>query len=200
VSQQNVNIPTGTLYGPHQSFTVQANGQLTSAAALKGSREIGFTILSITISLAAVFIPKGFLPSEDRGQINAFTEAAQGTSFESMKSQQQAVAAVVQQDKNVDSFMSSVGATGTRGSNTGVLLIRLRPRAERMLPVDHVIQQLNRKVAGIPSLQGLSLLLAVAILLIYLVLGILYESFIHPLTILSALPPFFLLDRVGAFF
>ncbi len=38
------------------------------------------------------------------------------------------------------------------------------------------------------SLQGLGLLLALAILVIYLVLGILYESFIHPLTILSALP------------
>jgi hydrophobic/amphiphilic exporter-1 (mainly G- bacteria), HAE1 family len=38
------------------------------------------------------------------------------------------------------------------------------------------------------SLIGLGLLLAVAILVIYLVLGILYESFIHPLTILSGLP------------
>jgi HAE1 family hydrophobic/amphiphilic exporter-1 len=38
------------------------------------------------------------------------------------------------------------------------------------------------------SMQGLGLLLAVAILVIYLVLGILYESFIHPVTILSALP------------
>src|SRR5262249_11842331 len=38
------------------------------------------------------------------------------------------------------------------------------------------------------SLQGLWLLLAVAILVIYIVLGILYESFIHPITILSGLP------------
>src|SRR5262249_52334193 len=38
------------------------------------------------------------------------------------------------------------------------------------------------------SQQGLLLLLAIAILVIYLVLGILYESFIHPLTILSGLP------------
>ena len=38
------------------------------------------------------------------------------------------------------------------------------------------------------SLQGLGLLLIMAILVIYLVLGILYESFIHPLTILSGLP------------
>jgi hydrophobic/amphiphilic exporter-1 (mainly G- bacteria), HAE1 family len=38
------------------------------------------------------------------------------------------------------------------------------------------------------SLSGLGLLLAMAILVIYIVLGILYESFMHPLTILSGLP------------
>ncbi len=38
------------------------------------------------------------------------------------------------------------------------------------------------------SLQNLTLLLGIAVLVIYLVLGILYESFIHPLTILSGLP------------
>jgi HAE1 family hydrophobic/amphiphilic exporter-1 len=38
------------------------------------------------------------------------------------------------------------------------------------------------------SMQGLGLLLVMALLVIYMVLGILYESFIHPVTILSALP------------
>ncbi|HKN46402.1 MAG TPA: efflux RND transporter permease subunit, partial [Candidatus Polarisedimenticolia bacterium] len=38
------------------------------------------------------------------------------------------------------------------------------------------------------SLRGQGLLLIVTILVIYIVLGILYESFIHPLTILSGLP------------
>jgi HAE1 family hydrophobic/amphiphilic exporter-1 len=38
------------------------------------------------------------------------------------------------------------------------------------------------------SQQGLSLLLIIAVLVIYLVLGVLYESFIHPITILSGLP------------
>jgi HAE1 family hydrophobic/amphiphilic exporter-1 len=38
------------------------------------------------------------------------------------------------------------------------------------------------------SLQGLGLILAAAIVVIYIVLGILYESFTHPLTILSGLP------------
>ena len=38
------------------------------------------------------------------------------------------------------------------------------------------------------SFRGLSILLIVAILVIYIILGILYESFIHPITILSGLP------------
>jgi HAE1 family hydrophobic/amphiphilic exporter-1 len=38
------------------------------------------------------------------------------------------------------------------------------------------------------SMRGLWVLLVMAILVIYLVLGVLYESFVHPLTILSGLP------------
>jgi HAE1 family hydrophobic/amphiphilic exporter-1 len=38
------------------------------------------------------------------------------------------------------------------------------------------------------SMQGMGVLLVMAILVIYMVLGILYESFIHPVTILSGLP------------
>ena len=38
------------------------------------------------------------------------------------------------------------------------------------------------------SLQTLGILLIVTVLVIYIILGILYESFIHPITILSGLP------------
>ena len=38
------------------------------------------------------------------------------------------------------------------------------------------------------SLGNLGLLLLMAVLVIYIILGILYESFVHPLTILSGLP------------
>ncbi|HWU37409.1 MAG TPA: efflux RND transporter permease subunit, partial [Candidatus Acidoferrum sp.] len=38
------------------------------------------------------------------------------------------------------------------------------------------------------SFKGMGLLLLLAVLVIYIVLGILYESFVHPLTILSGLP------------
>jgi HAE1 family hydrophobic/amphiphilic exporter-1 len=35
LQQGNVNMPTGTLYGTHQTFTIQATGQLTDAAAYR---------------------------------------------------------------------------------------------------------------------------------------------------------------------
>src|SRR5690349_10509558 len=35
LGKHNVNLPTGTLWGPRQSYTVQANGQLLSAAAYR---------------------------------------------------------------------------------------------------------------------------------------------------------------------
>jgi hydrophobic/amphiphilic exporter-1 (mainly G- bacteria), HAE1 family len=35
VADANVDIPTGTLYGKHQAFTVETHGQLTSAAAYR---------------------------------------------------------------------------------------------------------------------------------------------------------------------
>src|SRR5262249_57884948 len=38
------------------------------------------------------------------------------------------------------------------------------------------------------SMKNLNVMLTVAILVVYIVLGILYESFIHPITILSGLP------------
>jgi HAE1 family hydrophobic/amphiphilic exporter-1 len=38
------------------------------------------------------------------------------------------------------------------------------------------------------ALKGQGLLIFAAILVIYIILGILYESFVHPITILSGLP------------
>ncbi|MFL6276084.1 MAG: efflux RND transporter permease subunit [Blastocatellia bacterium] len=98
-------------------------------------------------------IPKGFIPSEDTGQINATTEAAQDISFESMVKHQQQAAAIIQQDPNVDAFMSSVGSGGANStSNNGRFLIRLKPHNQRRLSADEVIQELRPKLSRIPGL------------------------------------------------
>jgi len=108
----------------------------------------GITLIATIYMFIA--IPKGFLPSEDTGQIFAFTEAQQGISFDSMVNHQQALASIVREDPNVDSFMSSVGAGGSSiASNSGRIIIRLKPRSERRLSADEIIQELRKKVARV---------------------------------------------------
>ncbi len=110
-------------------------------------------ILVVTLVLFMKF-SYGFLPSEDTDQIFGLTEAAEGVSFESMKQHQQAVAAIVQQDPRVDSFMSTAGAGGPIvASNTGRIFIHLKPRSERRLSTEAVIQELRPKLAEVPGIQ-----------------------------------------------
>jgi HAE1 family hydrophobic/amphiphilic exporter-1 len=97
----------------------------------------------------------GFLPSEDIGQIFGFTEAAQGISFESMKQHQLTVMEIVRQDPNVDSFVSTAGAGGPSPTgNLGRIFVTLKPRSERKLNADEVIQELRPKLAKIPGIQA----------------------------------------------
>jgi HAE1 family hydrophobic/amphiphilic exporter-1 len=100
-----------------------------------------------------MLMPKGFLPSEDTDQIFGFTEAAQGISFEAMVRHQRALAALVRQEPNVDSFMSAVGSFSGGASNTGRIFIRLKPRSQRTLSVDEVIQELRPKLAALPGIR-----------------------------------------------
>jgi HAE1 family hydrophobic/amphiphilic exporter-1 len=110
-------------------------------------------ILVGTFGLAAL-VPKGFIPSEDQGRISGTTETAEGTSYESMLQHQQQVAAIVAADPNVESFMSSVGAGGrSQTINQGRLLLHLKPRSERKLTADEVIQELNAKFAKVPGIR-----------------------------------------------
>ena len=96
------------------------------------------------------FMPKGFLPSEDTGQLFAFTEAQQGISFEDMARHHQELAAIVAQDPNVEAFMSSIGPSGSNSAgNAGRMNIKLKPRSERKLSADEVIQELRKKTAGV---------------------------------------------------
>ena len=111
-------------------------------------------ILVATIILFKV-IPKGFIPSEDTGQIFGLTEAAEGISFSAMVELQQALASIVRQNPNVQSFMSSAGSRGGAASagNSGTLFMRLKPKSQRKLSVDEVIQELRPKLAQVPGIR-----------------------------------------------
>ena len=114
-------------------------------------------VLTIVLTIATGFlftkIPMGFLPSEDTGQIFALTEAAQGISFEDMVKHQKALAAIVSEDPNIAAFMSAVGASGVSvATNTGRMFMRLKPRKERTLSADEIIQELRPKLSQVPGI------------------------------------------------
>jgi len=106
-------------------------------------------VLVVTVLLFQK-IPKGFIPSEDSGLLVGVTEAAQGISFQAMVEHQAEAARVIQADPNVDSFISAIGGIGA--SNSGRMFIRLKPRNQRPLEADAVVQSLRPKLFGITGI------------------------------------------------
>jgi HAE1 family hydrophobic/amphiphilic exporter-1 len=75
------------------------------------------------------------------------------------------------------------------GAALGDVVGGIEQAAKEILPPSISTRFQGTAQAFQSSMKGMGVLLILAILVIYLVLGILYESFIHPITILSALPP-----------
>ncbi len=87
------------------------------------------------------------------------------------------------------------------GTSLGEAVASVQKTAADVLPPTVSTKFQGTAQAFQNSLKGLGVLLVMAILVIYVVLGILYESFIHPITILTALPfaGFGALVTLGAF-
>jgi HAE1 family hydrophobic/amphiphilic exporter-1 len=110
-----------------------------------------FAILAGTVVLFAL-VPKGFIPSQDNGQLFVTTETAQGTSFDDMAAHQMQVNEILRADTNIAGFYSAIGGSSmVSGTNQGRLLIGLKPRDERV-NVDEMIKELRPKLAKIPGI------------------------------------------------
>ncbi|HVO96197.1 MAG TPA: efflux RND transporter permease subunit, partial [Terriglobales bacterium] len=124
-------------------------------------------VLAATVHMFGL-VPKGFIPSEDTGQMLINTEGAQGVSFEQMVRNQQKLADIVLKDPNVESFFSSVGVGGVGLSgNTGRIFMKLKPRSERPVvcsttgwfkscqprSADELIRDLRPRLARVPGIR-----------------------------------------------
>src|SRR5258706_296943 len=270
---------------------------------LERQRLVIAVFLGVVVATGALYakMPKGFLPSEDAGQLFCFIEAPQDISFDAMVTYQRSVLDILRADPNIEAVTGFLGASSFNPSlNVGRATMTLKPRSQRK-SADEIVRGLRPKLSNImgvkvfvqnvpairiggqltksqyqyvvqgasteelyhwvpiiedklktlpglldvssdlqiarpqvnvgisfdlqqdvalsqaialiqkaaeelqvpptlnarftgtaqafqASLQGMGILLVLSILVIYLVLGILYESFIHPLTILSGLP------------
>ena len=99
-------------------------------------------------------MPKGFLPSDDVGQIFIITEAAQDISFDAMSNLQRQVAEIVRRNPHVQAVMSFVGVGGPSQSlNSGRLFVTLKPRGERP-SADEIVQELRPTLMRVPGIKA----------------------------------------------
>ena len=124
------------------------------AWTLKGALRFRVPVMVVSLLLAIgtgylfMVIPKGFIPSQDTGQLNGQTEAVQGIGFDSMVAHQLQVADILQKDPNIAALTHNVNP-----GNTGRINIDLKPRNQRTLTADQVIEELRPKLAAVPGIR-----------------------------------------------
>ena len=111
---------------------------------------------TIVVATAALFwyMPKGFLPSDDVGQLFVITEANQDVSFDAMSNLQQQVSQVVRENPHVKDAMAFVGSGGpTQSLNNGRIFVTLQPREQRP-NADTIVQELRPTLLRIPGIRA----------------------------------------------
>lgn len=128
---------------------------LNMALAAKPVVMVLFVLMVLGTGLLFAIIPKGFMPAEDTGQIVCMTEAGQGTSYDQMVRLHTQLTQIIAQNKNVKSYMSSLGVGNGSPNialNQGRILIVLKPKEERRAGVADVIKELQGPLNSVPDI------------------------------------------------
>ncbi|ENX34239.1 hypothetical protein F889_02903 [Acinetobacter colistiniresistens] len=126
----------GRFYHAMGNFFDKLIGMYSTALRWVLARQGLFLVVTIATFVFTVmlyvFIPKGFFPVQDTGQIIATTEADQTISFQAMSVKQQEAAKIILHDPAVQSISSFIGIDGTNSAlNTGRILINLKDKSAR---------------------------------------------------------------------
>jgi len=103
-------------------------------------------VLAGTVYLSTI-IPMGFIPSVDTGQLSGQIETIQGLGFEASVARVKDVMNLLAHDPNVAGYTANVFGSGGR------LNVDLKPRNQRSLDADRVIEDLRPKFARIPGIR-----------------------------------------------
>ena len=111
---------------------------------------IGTLVLT---ALLYIVIPKGFFPVQDTGLIQGISEAGGTVSYAAMADRQQALAAAILKDPDVESLSSFIGVDGSNTTlNSGRFLINLKPVDDRSNSATRVMANLQSEVASVPGI------------------------------------------------
>ncbi len=132
-------------------------GSTPTSGAWAGSCATGpltlvFSVLILILTgVLFKFVPKGLFPPDDTGELQATTEAAQGTSWDAMVHLQRRATDLLSKDPYVLKYMSALG-NGTAGAtNQGTLFITLVDPSKRPA-ADVCVEEITHRLSGIPGL------------------------------------------------
>jgi hydrophobic/amphiphilic exporter-1 (mainly G- bacteria), HAE1 family len=123
---------------------------LRQTIRFKGATMVVSALLLVGTVYLFQIVPTGFIPSVDTGQLSGQIEAIQGIGFEAMVAHQREIMDILAHDPNVSSFTANVGGFGGGG---GRLNVDLKPRDQRTLSADEVIEELRPKLARVPGVR-----------------------------------------------
>ena len=106
--------------------------------------------LAILAATGVLFkvVPKGFIPAEDRDFIMVSTQTEQGIAWTALVERMMALGGIVQEHPAVDRFM-------VHASTSGMMMVVLKPRAERELSADEVIRDLRPQLNTVPGIRAM---------------------------------------------
>ena len=106
--------------------------------------------LAILVATGVLFkvVPKGFIPAEDRDFIMVSTQTEQGIAWTALVERMMALGGIVQEHPAVDRFM-------VHASTSGMMMVVLKPRAERELSADEVIRSLRPQLNTVPGIRAM---------------------------------------------
>ena len=123
------------------SWTLRQTIRFKSVTMLVSALLLVGTVYLFTI------IPMGFIPTVDTGQLSGQIETAQGLGFDATVAKIKDVMNVLRDDPNVAGYTANVFGSGGR------LNVDLKPRDERTLTADQIIEELRPKLARIPGIR-----------------------------------------------
>jgi multidrug efflux pump len=110
---------------------------------------VSMGILVVTIALFW-FIPKGFFPQQDTGQILGSTEAPTDISAPAMARRQMELVKIVMADPDVAVVYSWINSAPL---NKGRLAINLKPFSERHADAEQIMARLRKATAGVAGIE-----------------------------------------------
>ena len=111
---------------------------------------VGVVVLTFVLFIIS---PKGFLPTEDNGNIVVRTESQQGSSISNMETHQQQLVDIVKDNPHVARYMSVIGGGGGNNyTHEGFISLGLVDRDKRP-HATAVLQELRKEFVNVPGIR-----------------------------------------------